>query len=754
MNQLESSPLMYIIVDEVRSASPEVFGIFSVYQWESLRSKILRAGFSLNDVRVVLLSTLLEIPKSPVIVGLGEKTLTRLTEKHGIDKWQLSPFTLDNGSTFLPTFDMTRAQKQYELGFFQELTFHRAYEYAKKPRQAAIERFHLNPPLGEAIEILRSIKDEPEIAVDVETGYGQINTVGFAWSESDAIAINVLPDRCGDIAYYELWKGINDVLSGGSRKIFQNFIYDTSYFQAYGIRIEGEIFDTMWAMKVLYPEFKSNLGNVGRVFTKRTYWKDDGKVTDEEGKKKNWGDVRDWPRHYTYNCRDTTGTLESSRAQRAEIESRGLSEFYFRYLSRLIEPIREMCRTGMPLDLTVRDKIKNETEEKVAQLTKEFHEKVGRDLNPRSPKQVQNYLKEKNIVLPKKYDKETETYRESADSASLKKIRLKRPELTELGLLADIKSLDKALSSYINFTPRHDGRVSYSLNGAGTETLRWSGSKDPWDRGFNIQTIPREGGDVSIKSMFVSPAGQSFLEIDLRQAESRFVAYDSADSVLIDMLESGSDVHTHVGNAILKQMGRDPSVIPKEEFKSTWRQLGKKAGHGLNYGMKPKVFVETVFNELDIVISTKDAELITQAYYNLFPGIPRWHSWIRNELYTKRKLTAPSGWERYFYGRPGDDMLKEGLAWRPQHTIPWITNHLMLHLAEWRKTTKGQFRFVAQVHDSLIMLVPDDELNDLAQVCLNYKLWHPQVTLSGGQMMIPTEAKAGKCMADLKEIHP
>jgi len=753
MNQSDLSSQVCILIDECRTSSTDSHGCLSGYQWDLLRSKLLRAGFSPERVQVSLLDESVDTYDAGVIIGFGEKVLRHLTEKRGVDKWNLSPLTTRKGQRFYATFDLSRVQKQFELNLYIELTFLRAQEYLADPASvvAPPERFSLNPGLEETYALLDFIKDQPEIAIDVETGYGQINTVGFAWSPSDAIAVNVLPDRCGAREYYNLWRKIAAVLEGPSLKIFQNFIYDVSYFSAYGIETKNIAHDTMWAMKVLWPEFKSNLGNVGRFYTRRPYWKDDGRVTDEEGQKKDWGNVRDWTRHYTYNCRDTTGTFDAKQAQVRDLEARGLFSFYSEYVARLTGPILEMCTSGMPLSGPVRERLQLETQAQIELLTKEFHRQVGSELNPRSPKQVLNYLREKGAKIPKKYDKERGIYKESADASSIKKIRLKQniPGLAELQI---IKTLEKALSSYINFEVRPDGRLSYSLNGCGTETLRWSGGKDAWDRGFNIQTIPREGSDVSIKSMFVSPEGYSFLEVDLRQAESRFVAYDSADSTLIDMLESGADVHSHVGNAILKQMGRDPAAVPKDEFKSTWRQLGKKAGHGLNYSMKPAMFVETVFNELDLVITKKDAELITAAYYSLFPGIPKWHAWIRRELYNRRKLTAPSGWERYFYGRPGDDMHKEAYAWRPQHTIPWIMNHLMLHLCDSRKHGKLEFRLIYQCHDSLALLVPDERVEDVARACHGLKDWHPEVILPGGRLVIPTETKQGKCMANLEEI--
>ncbi len=766
-SQPEVSSRMHISVDELGAAfalpislvfagpqtqRPENYGIFNGWQWETLRGKLLRAGIDPTTCQIITLADVTTLNLNAVIVGFGEEVLRFFTDKRGIDKWNLSPLTSRGGQKFIPTFDISRVNKQFELNLYQELALMRAQkERLSKDYYREEERFRLNPGIGETLSILNEIKDKPELSVDVETGYGQINTVGFAWSVSDAIAINVLPDNYGDHDYYELWKGIAAVLGGQSKKIFQNFIYDVSYFSAYGIRTENIHHDTMHAMKFLWPEFKSNLGNVGRFYTNRVYWKDDGKVTDEEGVKKNWGDIRDWHRHYLYNCRDTTGTFAAYKNQQLDIEARGMVDTYRSIAQSLIPPVLEMCSNGMPVNNETRVRIKGETEEEIRTLTEKLHAEVGADFNPRSPKQVLKYLVDNNIKVPKRFIKEAGVYRQSTDASSLKKIRLRYPELKFLSYLQRIKILDKALSSYLDATLRGDGKISYSLNACGTETLRMSGGKDGWNRGFNIHTVPREGGEVSIKSMFAAPEGQSFVEVDLRQAESRFVAYDAADKTLIDMLESGADVHSHVGNEILRQMGRNPADIPPSEFKQTWRQLGKKAGHGLNYFMKETQFVETVFNELDIVIAKKDATVITKAYYGLFPGIPRWHARIRNEIYNKKKLTAPSGWERYFYGRPGNDMYKEAYAWRPQHTIPWITNNLMFHLMDLRNEGKLIFDLIYQGHDSLVMLAPDNSVGDIARVCLDTKAGHPVINLAGGQLYIPREIKFGKCMANMEE---
>lgn len=737
---------LFVILDKIRTSSPEHFGLLSEWQWKGISEKLLRHGVAPTSVTITTLADF-KIPRgSFVAVGYGESVLRALTDKKGIDKWQLSPLPVGEG-ILIPTFDLDRSRSQYELGLYQEMSIQRLGEFSRKFPDPSKENFRLNPGLEETFDLLDYIKNQDEVAIDVETGYGQINTVGFAWSETDAIAINVLPDRCSDQAYFDLWRRITKVLRSPSKKIFQNFIYDVSYFSAYGIETENIDFDTMWAMKILYPELKSNLGNVGRIYTRRPYWKDDGRVADEESSKKDWGNVRDWTKHYLYNCRDTSGTLESSKNQRADLVSRGLSGFYSDYIRKLIKPTLEMCSRGMPLSLEGRDNLSREVTGKIEEAKKAFNDEVGEGVNPRSTKQVQAYLRKKGITIPKKFNKEKGESRDTLDTGAVKKLRLKHLELKELAFLQEIKAYEKALSSYINFGVRpNDATIRYSINMCGTETLRGAGYCDPWDRGFNIQTIPREGGKVSIKSMMVCPPGRSFVEIDLKAAETYFVAYSSACKKLIEMLETKQDIHAHVARAIIHALGR-----PQEDYSKMWRNLGKKTGHGSNYLMKEGTFVENVFRDMDMVLSKPDAKKILESYFVEFPEIKDWHREINRTLYRDGKLVSPSGWERYFYGRPGDDTLREAVAWNPQHTIPWITNKLMIYLCDQREKGKLDFHLHAQVHDALYLSASDDKICEIAETANKLNDWHPEIILPGGKMTIPVEIKIGKCLADMTE---
>jgi DNA polymerase I-like protein with 3'-5' exonuclease and polymerase domains len=118
--------------------------------------------------------------------------------------------------------------------------------------------------------------------------------------------------------------------------------------------------------------------------------------------------------------------------------------------------------------------------------------------------------------------------------------------------------------------------------------------------------------------MFVAPEGYTFIEADLSQAETRYVAYASACGKLINMLESGEDIHKHVAHAILRALG-----LPSSDYSKLWRDLGKKTGHGANYMMKAGTFIENVFNDMDKVLTKKEGELILEAYFQEFPEIEK-----------------------------------------------------------------------------------------------------------------------------------
>lgn len=666
-----------------------------------------------------------------VILALGDSVTELLTGERGIDKWQASVLRRDS-RTIIPCYSADRVAADLSLQVWVALCCRKAAAELTSPTKEPKYDFLLNPPLEMALAFLRRAHDADAISVDIETGRGQINTFGVAISPTEAIAINVLPDRLGAPAYHELWNAIRSLVESDNQpKILQNFIYETLFLSRYGISLRGVTHDTMICQKFLWPEFEMGLDAVGRMYTDMPYWKDDGK---------SWNNIRDWERHYEYNCKDTVGTFKGYQGQTADLKQRGLDTLHNEYIRRLFPAAAEMCSWGFPVSQSALAALKKEVSTEADALLVSLRREAGAGgLNPRSPTQVKNFLKGKGYRIPTKKGKE------STDEKSLKKLRLKYPADESLSTLLRLAKLNKAHSSYLSFVPWADGRMKYQLIAAGTETMRMTGYCDPWDGGFNPQTAPGGNKGINIKSVFCASEGHTLLQVDLRQAESRFVAYDSADLNLIRTLEDPArDIH--------KEVAAEIYGIPLKEVTKQQRQLGKKSGHGANYSMKEATFQDSCIQEMDLVLSHTEANNTLEAYHRLFPGIRQWHARIRKELAQTRSLRTPSGWERYFYGRLDDDMFRQAYAFRPQSTIPWIVNLLMLHLMQRRTEGQFSFRLLLQCHDSLLLEVPlgpDVKLISAASHRLDD--WHPEVTLAGGRLRIPVSIETGQSWGNLEE---
>lgn len=765
MGSLGYGPLsakMCILVDY-----PRVPGLSSPFtDWEKnfLEGRLRKAGISPTQVRYEVLmegsrfatsdldiarlwKKLKALPSCSMILAMGDNSLRVLTGKRSIDKWQCSP--LDSVPEcpvrmVMPTFSLDRLTKQFDLSVWLDIALHKAKKYEGAgvwPRKDY--KFLTGTRIEETMEVLDRLKKEPVLSVDIETGRGQINTVGFAWSSRHAIAINVLPEKYAADTYFTLWRKIAELLEGPAKKVMQNGVYETLFFAMYGIRIENFWHDTMWAQKLLWPELNKGLAAVGRIYTMEPYWKDEGKAVASDGGRKDWGNVRDWPAHYRYNCLDTTGTFEAHLGQLRDLENRGMRRLWDTHVMRFADPLTEMCLNGLPID----EQRRVDAHERLTQEIESLTRGLSTDLNPNSSKQKIELFREKGYKLPKKRNSKG-GFSESADELALKKLRLKHPEDEDLKALLKIGPKQKALSSYLNV--EYSGKyVHYMLDGCGTETGRWSSSKDHLYEGFNAQTLPKYA-----KKFISWPANEDriFVQCDLAQAESRFVAYDSADANLIEMLEDPTkDIHSYVAAEIFR-CSVEQVIKEKNEGDPSKRQLGKKSGHGANYSMGEATFMDSCLKEMDLVLNKKEAKNVLEAYHRLFPGIRQWHESIRTEVRNSKRLTNPFGRERFFYGRMDDNTFREAYAYRPQSTVPDITNCLMLKLWDAREEGEFDFRFHLQCHDSITVSCREQEKDRIVKFMLDTDRWHPDITLRAGKLVIPTSVEWGKSMGEMVEL--
>lgn len=744
-----SSRILFVNDHQRVTCKAEHTGI-AEYMFKPLLTALQRNGISkadyslltLNDASDSTFANFLATHSAYIIVPLGEKALQLVAGEVGIDKWQCSVIkskAITGQRKVLPLYHPEHIQQ-----FFSDHAFY--FVGAEKLKKEILtdaytipeRKMHLVSTFKEAKSYLEAkVLKAKEIAVDFEFSRGLINTVGFAVSSTEAIAIRTSPELYNEHDYWQLWLLIAEVLEGPAAKIIQHACVEVSWAARYGIEIKNVTHDTMWAMKFLNPEFDKGLDNVGRIYTPFPYWKDDND---------DWSNIRNWPRHLEYNCKDTTGTFAAYINQVKELKERGIYSLFTGFVMRFQPVIQEMCNTGLNVNVealhVVKQKLTREHENFMRIIDQECLSHCGKTINPRSGKQLKEALETMGMKLPTKRGKNKngaiQEVKTTTDKKALAKLRRQHPDAAVLPALIGISATNKQLSSYTDFDyDKGTARVHYTLDGCGTETGRWAGYVSSWGEGFNPQTIPS-----SAKGIFRADEVTCLVEIDLEKAESWYVALDSPDERLIELLESDGDIHRYVASKIYN---KPEALIGRN---SPERQLGKKVGHASNYGTGPRTFAETCLAEMNLYITETEAKHMLEAYFQAFPGIKRRQERLKNEVYQKRYLKTPMGRERYFFGRMDDATCREAYAYQPQSTIPDITNTLMLKLWDNRDylglAYEDQGRFLLQVHDSLLLQMRPERLGELAGFCRDLSNWHPTIWLSGGQLKIPVSVKAGK----------
>jgi len=412
-------------------------------------------------------------------------------------------------------------------------------------------------------------------------------------------------------------------------------------------------------------------------------------------------------------------------AQQTDMEIRGLTEKFQSLVMNVCPQIAEMCWRGLPVDETTRQELQVQQEvilnASKTLFQREVKQRLGLDdVNVQSPMQIKKIFKGLGFRLPIQKGKE------STDAKALAKLRVKHPDEPIFNHLMEIRKSSKLLSSYLKFRyNKVNGRMGFSINAHGTETGRWACRKDAFDHGLNAQTIPK-----SMRVMFRAPKGKVLLQVDLAQAESRFIAWDGPVPKLMEFFKEGRDVHKYVASRIFNKLEED---ITFEE-----RQLGKKSGHAANYMVGASTFADACLHEMGLVFSLGQADKILEGYHFVFPEIrANYQRKVIEEVNQFRKLTTPMGRERYFYDRLGDQLQREACAYKPQSTIPDIINCLL-------KFMRGKADVVLQVHDSLLFEIPLYDVKHVIKEVRKLDEWRPEIMLSGGSLEIPIDIEVGE----------
>jgi DNA polymerase-1 len=392
-------------------------------------------------------------------------------------------------------------------------------------------------------------------------------------------------------------------------------------------------------------------------------------------------------------------TAQTASVLYARILDRKLETIYSEVELPLAPLLYRMERAGLKVDKKVLADLSSYIGQELHKLTIRIYELAGREFNIGSPKQVGEVLSDMNIDIGRK----TSTGRISTSKAVLEELA-QQFELPRL--IIEYRELDKLKSVYTDALPHQiatDGRIHCQLNQTVAATGRLS-SSDP-----NLQNIPiRSEMGRRIRRAFVAEKGNKIISADYSQLELRLLAHITQDPVMLEAFQKGEDIHNRTARLVF---GAKTDAELKEA-----RRFAKIVNFAIAYAIEPWGLSQRVG------ISRQEAKKVIEDYYNTYKGVRRYmeevplrareHGYVRSIYGRIRPL--PGIADRNANIRKAAE--REAINMPIQGTASDIVKIAMLHVDEEFKRNGLEARLLMQVHDELLVEVPDAEVDKVTEV--------------------------------------
>jgi DNA polymerase-1 len=380
---------------------------------------------------------------------------------------------------------------------------------------------------------------------------------------------------------------------------------------------------------------------------------------------------------------------------REQLEARGSSELFSDIEVPLIVILARMEHAGIGLDTDFLARFRIDLNERIAELQIAIHAHAGREFNINSTLQLRSVLFDE-LGLP--VSKKTPKGAPSTDASVLEKLASQHEIVADL---LKFRELDKLRSTYVDSLLSlvdDDGRVRGRFNQTGAATGRLSMERP------NLQNIPaRTKEGQAIRQAFIAEPGSVFLLADYSQIELRILAHLSLDPGLIDAFLNDIDIHAATAARV--------NDVRLEDVTDAMRRTSKMINFGLLYGMEAYGLAQ----RLDI--TRAEAQTHVDTYFEQFPDVRAYMSGIVDQARDTGYTTTILGRRRYLpelnSSRTRDRQMGERMALNApiQGSAADIIKKAMIDLDRELSVAGHSARMLLQIHDELVLEVPEDELD-------------------------------------------
>ena len=503
-------------------------------------------------------------------------------------------------------------------------------------------------------------------------------------------------------------------------KVGHNMKYDWQMFAQQGIHV-APVDDTMLISYVLDgSQHGHGMDELAALFCGHSTIK----FSDVAGSGKNQITFDHVPldRACEYAAEDAEITLRLWHILKPRIAAEKVTQVYEDIERPLISVIAQMELAGIKVDPAILKDLSHQFGKKIMSLEAEIHKLAGHPFNVGSPRQLGVVLFEEMGI---EGGKKTKTGDWSTAADILEDLSAQKYEI--VGKVLAWRQLSKLKSTYTDalqeqINPK-TGRLHTSFSMAGTNTGRLA-SSDP-----NLQNIPiRTEEGRSIRRAFVAEKGWKILSVDYSQVELRLAAELAGVDALKQAFKDHVDIHALTASQVFG--------VPLDKVTPELRRQAKAVNFGIIYGISgyglakqlgcepadAQAFIRKYlqkFNEIQAYMEARKEEARTHGFIRTLYGRKCYIANINSKMGNLR-----SGAERQAINAP------------LQGTAADIMKMAMARLPAALEKAKLKARILLQVHDELVLEVPDDEVKETADL-VRY------VMQAVADIGVPLEAEAG-----------
>ncbi len=388
-------------------------------------------------------------------------------------------------------------------------------------------------------------------------------------------------------------------------------------------------------------------------------------------------------------------TRRLAAPMRERLVERGSLELYEHIELPLTAVLAAMEDAGVKIDTYRMGEITARLRDRVEELEALATDLAGEEFMLGSTQQVARILFEKLGLEPGRKGK-------TGYSTDSRVLRGLRDEHAIVPVVEEWREYSKLLNTYLLPLPslisEADGRLHTTFNQAVAATGRLS-TTNP-----NLQSIPiRTDLGRQIRSAFIAEEGHRLVSADYSQVELRILAHVSGEPVLREAFERGEDIHTRTAAEVL---GKDPATLTRSE-----RDVAKMVNFGIIYGISSFGLAE------NLEIPRDEAQAYIDTYLARFPRVQEFIARTIAQAAADGYVTTLLGRRRPIPELRASNRQTRSLGERlavntvMQGTAADVIKVAMIRAHDRLRAEGRSARLVLQVHDELLLEVPDAEVS-------------------------------------------